>query len=326
MALSPARLLISGLNQILHTGTRTLYATRGPVPTAKTGGRPLHFIRGMLHYEPGPDYLATLQYHGFSPTIARYADTETNYLSQWKHKTGLLIRDFARNPEVIGERPVICGHSAGGFTSYVLAAMAKGAELSTLRKNLPHLDDVSPSQMRDAVDQLQGGLFLAIASPLNGITLKRHAEWANRPLETSDHTVLRELFGSMKREQLEAFYRAVGRTPNEVLDGNIVGNVLQLQPAQNRHFPLPAMLAEKALYHGMNFVRGLCLENSETGHDTLVPADAALLKSVEQMVVPYNHHNIVCVEEAANAVVNMVRRLDQKRLLPQQQPSFRAAI
>src|SRR5579885_1215011 len=90
--------------------------------------RPLIFFRGMLHFEPSDPYFEELRNQGFSPSVFRFSpEAERNHLRQWPENTVDIIRGLLDDPELLEHRPIFAGHSAGGFSAYVLAAMAKGA-------------------------------------------------------------------------------------------------------------------------------------------------------------------------------------------------------
>lgn len=223
-------------------------------------------------------------------------------LSQWRENTGHVIRHFLAHPEAIGERPVFCGHSAGGLTVYSLAAIAKGGDLRAIREEC-RLESVSLDRLEGLRESLAGALFAAIASPLQGVRLTRVGRCVNR-LFVEPRTPL--LLTGITRPNLEAFYRRVRRRPEAVIDANLVSNYA----APSYHGNGLSKVSSLVIQSGMRVFSPFL--DHETENDGIVPRDAALLNGPVQVFAPFDHLKLVEMPEAALTLVDLIRQADPK--------------
>lgn len=195
-----------------------------------TDARRLHFFRGMFHFEPGAPFLNTLKEGNLYPRIFRFEnEREHNYLRQWPRNTAAVIKHFISHPGAIGDQPIFVGHSSGGFTSFVLGAMAKGGDLDAIRRSLPGLEDLPLDAFQQLAANLRSGLYISIATPFTGVQLTRTGRVFNRIIVEPRDT---HLIRSMTIPFVQDFYRDIGTRPEKIIDGNIVSNAAHLTPTQ----------------------------------------------------------------------------------------------
>ncbi|HEX5036106.1 MAG TPA: hypothetical protein VFX30_03005 [bacterium] len=270
-----------------------------------TGLRPLHFFRGMMHFEPASPFLGTLRAHGFQPEVFRFpVSGEKNLLRQWQENTADVLRHFIAHPEAIGETPVFCGHSAGGLTVYALAALAKGGNAAAVRATCPGLETTSLSALEELGRQLSDALFLTMASPLNGVRLTRVGRCVNKVLVEPRMPLL---LSGITTPYLESLYRRIGRRPGEVIDANLVSN--DGRPAY--HGGAVSKVSGRVIQGGMR-VFSPFLDHG-TVNDGIVPLDAALLSGPIQVFAPFDHLKMVETSEAAAILVSLIRRVEDRR-------------
>lgn len=270
---------------------------------ALTTDRPLHFFRGMLHFRPSPPFLNTLHSSGYRPQVFSFpSHGEGNLLRQWRENTGDVIRHFIASPEALGERPVFCGHSAGGLTVYTLAAMADGGDLGAIRKECPGLETVPVAAMERLAERLaRDALFVTIAAPHHGVRLTRIGRCVNRLLIEPR---LPRLFSGITKSSLEAVHRRFRRRPEEVIDANLVSSL----GTPSYHGGSVSRLSSLVIQQGMRvfspFLDHMCV------NDGIVPMDAAVLEGPAQVFAPFDHLKLVEVPEAALTLADLIRQVD----------------
>jgi hypothetical protein len=270
-----------------------------------TGLRPFHFFRGMMHFEPAAPFLGALRAHGFQPEIFRFSVSgENNLLRQWQENTADVLRHFIARPEALGQRPIFCGHSAGGLTVYALAALAKGGDASAIRQACPGLEDVPLPALEDLGRRLSDALFLSMASPLNGVRLTRVGRCVNRVFVEPE---LPLLLTGITTPYLEGFYRRVGRRPEVVIDANLVSN--DGRPVF--HGGSFSKISGRFIQGGMR-VFSPFLDHG-TVNDGIVPLDAALLSGPIQVFARFDHLKMVETSEAATILAGLIRRVEDRR-------------
>jgi hypothetical protein len=264
--------------------------------------RPLHFFRGMLHFEPGASYLSTLRAYGFDPRVFHFPEAgERNLLRQWRENTGDAIRHFIHHPDALGERPVFCGHSAGGLTVYTLAALAKGGDPAAIRRECPSLASVPLSSLVRLRENLSQALFVTIASPLQGVRLTRIGRCVNRFFIEPNVPLL---FSGITRPNLRTFYDKVGRRPEAVIDANLVSR--DGTPAF--HGGCFSRVSSRVIQGGMRVFSPFL--DHEAVNDGIVPLDSAVLNGPRQVFVPLDHLKLVEMPEAAMVLVDLIRQVD----------------
>ncbi len=260
--------------------------------------RPLHFLRGMMNFEPGPHFIATLQEAGLRTRVFREdLPLKESALRPWHVATARAIEHYAAHPEEVGENPVFAGHSAGGFTVYTLGAIASNAPLEGLRKALPDLD-VSAGELTILRDALQGASFFAVATPFNGILIRPLARRLNsRVLDP----LIPGFFTGLLAESLETFYATVGRRPADVMNGLVYSD------------GAPINSDGGLLSHAMNtYVQGAlrlfgALQADRGPTDVIVPLRAASVAGVPAQLVHMNHLHLVETEAGARALLAVMQ-------------------
>ncbi|HSA60220.1 MAG TPA: hypothetical protein VLJ37_11110 [bacterium] len=267
--------------------------------------RPIHFLRGMLHFEPASPFLGTLRAYGFQPEVFRFTrEGERNRLREWRENTGDVLRHFIERPETLGERPVFCGHSAGGLTVYTVAALAKGGDVAAIRDECPGLEGVSLSALEALGRRLSEGLFVSLASPLRGVRLTRVGRCVNRVLVEPR---LPLLLSGITAPNLEAFYGRVRRRPDEVIDANLVSN--DGTPAF--HGGCFSKISSLIIQGGMR-VFSPFLDHGSV-NDGIVPMDSAVLRGPAQVFAGFDHLKLVETPEAAMVLVDLIRQVESAR-------------
>ncbi len=260
--------------------------------------RPLHFFRGMCHFEPGDPFVQTLEQAGLDLRIFRFDPrAEKSRVRQWRDNTADVIRHFIAHPEAIGEFPVFVGHSAAGFTVYTLGAIAKGGDLRAIRDFLPGLQGVRLEEMEGLVEPLRDGLYLAIGAPLNGIEMNRPGAWVSQRIVEKR---IPGLFADLTRERATQLYEAVGLQPAQVMDGILYSDTAPLalpgKPA--------AKVANAMIQGGMRFFSFFVYHNRV--NDGIVPVRAARIEGIPQRVLSLDHLRMVETTEAAEALLQVI--------------------
>jgi pimeloyl-ACP methyl ester carboxylesterase len=267
--------------------------------------RPLHFFRGMLHFEPASPFLGTLRAYGFQPEVFRFPrEGEINRLRQWRENTGDVLRHFIESPDALGERPVLCGHSAGGLTVYTMAALAKGGNASAIRDECPGLEGVPTASLEALGARLAEALFVSIASPLQGVRLTRVGRCMNR-LFVEPRLPL--LLSGITAPNLEAYYRRVRRRPDQVIDANLVSH--NGTPAF--HGGVFSKVSSRVIQGGMRVFSPFL--DHESVNDGIVPLDAAVLHGPAQVFAAFDHLKLVETQEAAMVLVDLIRQAEASR-------------
>ena len=260
----------------------------------------------MLHFEPGSPYLNTLRQADMTPSLAprimRFdQEAERNHLRQWPHNTAEAIRHFIEHPETIGTHPILVGHSAGGFTVFVLGAMAKGADLVAIRDSLPGLRAIPLGRFEQLSRNLEQGLFISIASPFTGVKLTRTGRLLNRfVIQPRDTYFIRALTIPF----VQTFYQKIGKRPEQVIDGNIVSDVAPPSMAQG-----PANFAVNLLIRGGLKVFSPFLDHGKH-HDGIVPIETARLEGVPELTLKMDHLDLVESEDAAQSLLSLITMLN----------------
>lgn len=279
-----------------HAKQRQPSRPSGVNPTA----RPLHFFRGMVHFEPGESFLQSVTGGAFAIRIFRYSPTvEDNRLTQWPEKTGEVIRHLIDRPEDIGERPVFVGHSAGGFTTYVLAALARGARVSAVKDYVPQLDDVPPSAIRELAYNLSGATFVSIASPLNGLRFTR----AGAVVSGAVTVLYPSLLKSLNYRYLSRFYNQMGFRPDQVMDGVIVSR----EASHPESYDLRSRAVNSLVLGGLRCCSPFLKD--EGASDGIVPVSTALLKGPLQHNLDLNHLELVESHAGGEALVTLLDQI-----------------
>ncbi len=270
---------------------------------ALTTDRPLHFFRGMLHFRPAPPFLNTLQTSGFRPLVFSFPTSgEGNLLRQWRENTADVIRHFIGRPEALGEKPIFCGHSAGGLTVYALAAMADGGDLVAIRNECPGLENVAVVAMERLAERLsRDALFVTIAAPHHGVRLTRIGRCVNRFLIEPR---LPLLFSGITKSNLEAVHRRFRRRPEDVIDANLVSSL----GTPFYHGGSVSRLSSLVVQQGMRVFSPLL--DHECVNDGIVPMDAAVLEGPAQVFAPFDHLKLVEMPEAALTLADLIRQVD----------------
>jgi len=274
--------------------------------------RPLHLFRGMLHFEPAAPFLSTLRSYGFQPEVFRFSrESEANRLRQWPENTGDVIRRLIERPETVGNYPIFCGHSAGGFTVYALAALAKGGSAAAIREACPGLEGIPISDLQDLGARLSDALFVAVASPLHGVKLTRTGRCVNRFIVEPR---LPHLLTGITRPHLERFYRRVGFSPDQVIDANFVSN----DGTPSFHGGHLSKAAGFVIQSGMR-VFSPFLDHGKV-NDGIVPLETALLYGPVQTFGSFDHLELVEKPEAATALTDLIRRADAVKWKTEKRP------
>jgi hypothetical protein len=265
--------------------------------------RPLHFFRGMLHFRPAAPFLDTLKVSGFRPRVFEFPSAgERNFLRQWRENTADVVRHFVARPEALGERPVFCGHSAGGLTVYTLAALADGGDVGAIRRECPGLTDVPVAAMERLAERLaRDALFVTIASPHHGVRLTRVGRCVNRFVIEPR---LPLLFSGITRPNLEAVHRRFRRRPEEVIDANLVSSV----GTPSYHGGSVSRISSRVIQGGMRAFSPFL--DHECVNDGIVPLEAAVLDGPAQVFAPFDHLKLVETPEAALTLADLIRQVD----------------
>jgi len=302
--------LVTVANEIVHQSLTLYYENAAhrigmaacPDPEDNPIGRPLVFFRGMLHFEPAAPYLETLEKSGFAPAVFRFGpDGELNHLRQWRENTVDAIRSLSTDSKLFERNPVFVGHSAGGFTVYVLAAMARGASLAGLQRALPDLD-MPEDQLRALALRLRRGRFIAISSPLNGVHLTRTGRLVNR---WAIEPRVPLLFSGITQRNVDRFYQKLGLTPDDVLDGNI----LSIDRPFSFHGGPTSVVSHAVIQGGMRVFSPFLDHN--TVNDGIVPLGSAFLEGPRQMLLHSDHLKLVETPEAARALVSLIQNIER---------------
>lgn len=304
-------------NGVVHHSLNVYYATAThrliematdstPLPE-----RPVVFFRSMMHFEPAAPYLETLRAGGLAPAIFRFgAGAEKDHFRQWRENTVDAVRELIAHPEVLERRPIFVGHSAGGFSVYVLAALSKGARLAGLQEVLPGLRDIPEGDLRTLADRLRRGLFITIGAPLNGVQLTRLGRLANRWIVEPRVPLL---FSGITRPNVEEVYRKLGVRPKEVMDGNIVA--IDRPLGHGGQGSLASWAGHIVVQGGMRLFSPFLDHN--TVNDGIVPLNAAFLEGVPQILLSMDHLKLVETPEAAQALLRLISWIEQeKSVLP----------
>ncbi len=259
----------------------------------------------MLHFEPATPYLETLRSEGFGPRVFHFpVDSEKNLLRQWRENSGDAINELIDHPELVEGQPVFAGHSAGGFTVYVLAAMARGGDLTFLQNSLPGLKRRSLRDLEGLAEKLRRGLFIAIASPLNGVRLTRVGRLMNRTIVEPRVPLL---FSGITRPSVEGFYRGVGVRPERVIDGNIVSRTGPMELVGGPFSRLSSVVIQGGMRIFSPFL------DHETVNDGIVPWDSAVLKGPRQVFLKLDHLSLVETAEGGVALARLIKDLASSR-------------
>lgn len=258
-------------NRFSQWRENTVDAIRGLIAHPETLERPWIFFRGMMHFKPAPPFL----------------DTVNEGLTASAHP------------------PIFIGHSAGGFTVYVLAAMAKGANLAGLKEVLPALGDIPDAALTDLAERLRTGLFIGVGAPLNGVQLTRAGRVANR-LIVEPRVPL--LFSGITRPNVEEVYRKLGKRPKEVMDGSVIATD---HPFRLRgQGSLSSLAGHLVVQGGMRLFSPFLDHN--TVNDGIVPLYAAFLEGIPQVLLRMDHLKLVETPEAARALVQLIARIERR--------------
>lgn len=299
-----ARLAVQGTLGLYyhHASHRTMPPPPTDLPPAQAEGRPLHFFRGMMRFEPGTPFLRTLAREGFEPRVFRFAPGVENdpFRSLWEDSADV-VDFFIDHPPAIGTRPVFVGHSAGGFTSYLLASIAKGGSYRGIRRALPRLQPRGDHEFEQLAFRLRGGRFIAIAVPFQGIGLTGVGELLNRRVIEPRAP---RLFSSVTREALEGIYRNVRKDPGNVMDGVIY--------SASAPFEMEGDIASRATTAAIQGALRLFARFADDRGPTdgIVPVDSVdPYREVFEATPAMNHLRLVETEEAAMTLVGMIRTL-----------------
>ncbi len=298
------------------SGVLTAYSGQAPhrqaIPQPNpSAGRPLHHFRAMCRFEPAQPYLNTLRTQNFAPKVFRLEGREESYvLHQWPLTAIRSIERFANDPELIGDRAVFVGHSAGGFPLYILACIAKGARLEDIRNALPPidainaLDAISPSQYATLAKSLSTALFISIGTPYNGIHL---TDWF-RPLH--DRVVAAFdplLINSLRKDFVDTVYRRIGLRPEQVIHGQMISNAAPIKLSRNpRTLPI-----EIIMQGGM---RAVALITEYKIYDGIAPWAAVYVSGIpEHEIVQFDHLRLVETAKPAEHLMGLIDRSDSHR-------------
>ncbi len=276
---------------------------------------PLHFFRGMVHFEPAPIFLQTLQAGGLEPRVFRYSPAaEKNRMRQWPDNTADALRHFIESPEEIGRNPIFAGHSAGGFTVFTLGALAKGGNIDAIRRTIPGAGAIRHQDLLELAHNLSTATFLGIASPLNGIEFKRTEDIVHRAVLRHQNPTLTR---ALSRPFLEQYYEGLGLHPNNVMDGTLVSKAAPFAKVRS----LKDYLLHGIVQGGMRFLRISLVRSGTQGQDAIVPTESAWLEIARQIEVSMNHTQIVEEPLAAHSLLALIESAATALYHPEYEPA-----
>jgi hypothetical protein len=290
----------------------------------------IHHFDAMVGYRPAIAYRQWLRTAG-----AEYREHDLYFevgkrdrLRQWPAITRDAIHKFAKRPELIGREAVLVGHSAGGFPVAALAMIMKGG--SETREAIRHyfrLDNVSDpdnyvsaGEMEQLAEELKrhNALFIAIASPLNGIKITKVGHQVNdRVLKYLDPHLLTDI-GCV---HVEEFYARVGIRPDDVIDAILVSGsapvplALDIRSTASNISNLAVQFGMRAFSPFVNrhaqYERwgGDPANDPGAGHDGIVSLRSAHLVGPYVFRIDANHLEQVELERCAFTVAAMIRSL-----------------
>jgi hypothetical protein len=289
-------------------------AYAGPTPPQLRPGTTFEGFHGMCGLPKAPTYATTLLRHNATLTERRL--TTHNFFNQWPAITARALLNYTYGHWTLPDRPVMTGHSAGGFVAANMGIIAKGD--SSVRNDVRHAlgleEDISLQQMGRFAEELnaRNALYAGLGWPGHGVKLKPTGRTGHRVIiDPVDAHFIR----AITYDFAQAYWRRIDFPYQEALDIAVVSEEAPFHLPAN-----PVSLTANVLAHGVMRTMGRFIDRTATyeeyagdpgrGYDGIVPIRAAWMEGPLMIYVRSNHLDLVETSESARALGHAVHLVD----------------